>query len=194
MKISKLYTGIISLFFFLSSFEASAAAPEWKIIPEKSSITFTAIQNGAPVTGQFKNFTGEIFVDPKDYKSSSVHIVVDISSITSSYSDITSTLSTPDWFNVKMYPKAEFKSTSFNKVGDKKYQAMGTLTLRGKSLPVTLTFTAEETSPGVGTVEGSTVLKRTDFGIGQGDWSSTKEIKDEVKVNFKIVAKEAASS
>ncbi|WP_269570334.1 YceI family protein [Legionella tunisiensis] len=92
-------------------------------------------------------------------------------------------------FNVQMFPKAEFKATEFNKTGDKTYQAIGTLTIRDKSAPVTLTFTAEETSPGMALVQGSTTLKRSTFGVGQGDWASTDEIKDDVKVDFKLVAK-----
>ncbi len=167
----------------------SAAVPEWQIIPAKSSLLFTATQNGAPVSGQFKTYTGAISFDPNDLKNNKADIVIDISSLTASYADLTATLMTPDWFNTKVFPKAEFKSTEFSKVGDKTYQATGTLTLRAKTAPVTLTFTAVETSKDMILVEGSTMLKRSTFGIGQGEWSSTKEIKDDVNVIFKLIAK-----
>lgn len=180
---------LVSLSLVLMSLFADAATSEWQIIPNQSSLSFTAIQNGAPVSGQFKTFTGEIMVDPANYKASSVHIVVDMNSISAGYADVKNTLITPDWFNVQMFPKAEFKSTEFNKTGDKTYQAIGTLTIRDKSAPVTLIFTAEETADGMAIVEGNTVLKRSTFGVGQGEWASTDEVKDEVKVNFKIVAK-----
>jgi len=167
-----------------------AAIPEWQILPSQSSLSFTGTQNGAPVSGEFKRFTGEISVDPNNYKASSVHIVVDMSSLTTAYADIKNTLITPDWFNVKLFPNAEFKSAEFNKTGDKTYQALGTLTIRDKSIPVTLNFTAAETSKGMALVKGNTTIKRSAFGVGQGEWASTDQIKDPVTVNFKIVAKE----
>lgn len=166
----------------------SAALPQWQIDPAASSLKFTATQNNSPAVGEFKKFNGEIFVDPANYKASSVHIIVDMNSLYASYADLVTTLITPDWFNVPLFPKAEFKSTEFNKTGDKTYQANGTLTIKDKSLPITLTFSAEETSKDKALVQGSTTIKRTAFGVGQGEWSSTSEVKDDVTVNFKIVA------
>ncbi|MFA5959591.1 MAG: YceI family protein [Tatlockia sp.] len=166
---------------------AQSAVPEWQIIPAESQLTFTGTQNGAPVSGEFKQFTGSIFVDPNDLKSSHIDIVVDINSLSASYADLKTTLASPDWFNVKLFPKAEYKSTQFVKTGEKTYQAIGTLTLRDKSEPVTLTFTAEQLAPNKGMVVGSTVIKRTLFGVGQGEWASTNQIKDEVTVSFKVM-------
>ena len=170
-------------------FFVSAAAPEWQIIPAQSNLSFTATQNGAPVTGQFKTYAGAISFDPNDLKDSKADVTVDISSISASYADLTATLITPDWFNAKVFPKAEFKSAEFTKTGDKTYQSMGTLTIRDKTAPVTLIFTATQTAKDMILVEGSTMLKRSTFGVGQGEWASTKEVKDDVKVSFKLVAK-----
>lgn len=187
---NSLYKWLVSIVILvLMPVFANAAIPEWEIIPGESHLSFIAIQNDAPVKGQFKEFTGKIFVDPTDYKTSQIEIIVDMNSVSADYADVKNTLITPDFFNVKVFPKAEFKATNFNKTGDKTYQAVGTLTIRDKSAPVTLTFTAEETSPGMALVEGSTTFKRSTFGVGQGDWASTDEIKDEVKVDFKLVAK-----
>ncbi|KTC93044.1 YceI family protein [Legionella drozanskii] len=181
--------GLVFFLFILVPFIGRAAPPEWQIDPSQSSLSFTATQNGAPVSGQFKTFTGEIFVDPANYKASSVHIVIDMSTITTDYADVKTTLITPDWFNVKVFPKAEFKSTEFNKTGDNTYQAIGNLTIRDKTVPVTLSFTTEQPSSDTGIVTGNTVLKRNAFGVGQGEWSSTDQVKNDVKVDFKIVAK-----
>ncbi|KTC84849.1 putative YceI-like family protein [Legionella brunensis] len=112
-----------------------------------------------------------------------------MTSLSSSYSDLKDTLLTTDWFNVQLFPTAEFKATNFNKTGDNSYEANGVLTIRDKSAPVKLIFTAQETSSDTALVVGETTLKRSTFGVGQGEWASTEEIKDEVKVNFKIVAK-----
>lgn len=80
-------TKFASLLFFLISFSSllnATALPEWQIVPNESTLTFTATQNGAPVSGQFKAFTGKIYVDPANYKESKIDIIVDISSLSSS--------------------------------------------------------------------------------------------------------------
>lgn len=180
---------IFGLLLVCFSYTVTAATPpQWDIIPEESVLTFTGTQNNAPVTGSFKKFSGEIFVDPEHYKASSIHIVIDMTSITASYADITTTLETPNWFDVKAFPKADFKATQFNKIGDKTYEADGILTIRDKSAPVTLTFTAEESPKNHALVNGTASIKRSTFGVGQGEWASTDAIKDEVTVKFKITA------
>lgn len=57
------------LMIFLNSLIYASNSPEWEIVPSQSEITFTGTQNGAPVTGRFKKFTGQIFVDPVNYKA-----------------------------------------------------------------------------------------------------------------------------
>lgn len=165
-----------------------ATPPQWEMIPKESQLSFTATQNGSPVNGEFKNFTANLQVDVNDLKNSSIDIVIDMNSLYASYVEVKTTLLTPDWFNVKIFPKAEFKSTDFTKTGENAYQAKGTLTIRDKSVPVILNFTSSFPDENKGIVEGSTVIKRSAFGVGQGEWSSTDEIKDDVTVNFKVSA------
>ena len=117
------------------------SSAEWQMYQSESTITFTGTQNGAPATGSFKKFTGEIKLDPNQLNDSKVRIVVDMNSVTTTYSDFTSTLLTSDWFNVKLFPQAIFETTHIDQVGDNKYQADGTLTIRDKTVPVTLVFT-----------------------------------------------------
>ncbi|KTD13289.1 YceI family protein [Legionella jamestowniensis] len=188
MKINSLRL-LVGLLFALTATFIHAAVSEWEIIPDESKLRFTATQNNAPASGEFKKFSGNILIDPENYKASSVTIFVDMTSLSASYSDLKDTLITSDWFNIKLFPTAEFKSSNFNKTSDKTYEANGTLTIRDKSAPVKLVFTANEVSPGTALVEGETTIKRSTFGVGQGEWASTEEIKDEVKVTFKIVAK-----
>ena len=164
------------------------AVPQWDMIANESQITFTATQNGSPVTGEFKKFTANLQVDVNNLKESSIDIVIDMNSVNASYGEVKNTLLTADWFNVSMFPQAKFKATEFNKTAENAYEAKGTLTIRDKSVPVTLTFSSSFPSDNKGMVVGSTVLKRSAFGVGQGEWASTEEIKDDVTVNFKMSA------
>lgn len=175
-------------FFLFTSVSCFALAPAWKIDPTNSFITFAATQNGAPVKGNFKNFSGVIHFDPNDLAQSDVKIVVDTRSVHTAYDDLTATLITSDWFNIAEFPQAVFSAKSFKKLSGDNYSAEGNLTIKNKSVPVTLTFTFKQPEPNVANVKGSTTLKRLAFGIGEGEWSSTSEIKNQVVVNFTVVA------
>jgi polyisoprenoid-binding protein YceI len=109
-----------------------------------------------------------------------------MNSVSTSYSDFAATLKTPDWFSVKLFPKAIFDSNQITKTGEHQYQAAGTLTIRDKTMPVILDFKTEELSKSKLRVIGKTTLKRTDFGIGKGEWGDTDTVKDDVKVDFTL--------
>lgn len=167
---------------------AEALAPQWRILPKESELTFTGVQNGAPLKGEFKSFTAKIFFDPDALSGSSIDVVIDMNSLALSYAEAKTTLLSADWFNVKLFPKAEFKATQWKRAGDNSFQALGTLKIRDKIVPVTLNFKTEKLSDNKGMVTGNAIIKRTAFGVGQGDWASTEEVKDEVTINFKVVA------
>ena len=185
---SKLKCWLVFCWAVLMPWVVEAAPPQWIIVPSESQLTFTGIQNGAPVSGEFKSFSGEIFFDLNDLSTGSIDIIVDINSLSASYADLKETLLTPDWFNPKLFPKAEFKAMQFKQTVKNTYEATGTLTIRDKSAPVTLTFSAQELAPNKQQVTGNTVIKRSAFGVGQGEWASTDEVQDEVTVKFKVVA------
>lgn len=165
-----------------------AAVPAWQIVAAESNLTFTATQNDAPVTGEFKKFTGEINFDPDKLSENNVKIIIDMTSIADAYDQLADTLKSSDWFNVKVYPQAIFKANKFAKTGDKTYKAEGMLTIRDKTLPVTLIFNQEEYTPQKARIKGSTTIKRTAFGVGQGEWADTNTVKDEVEINFTVTA------
>jgi polyisoprenoid-binding protein YceI len=180
---------LVSLLFLLLPLSAFAAVPTWQIVPSASAIRFSATQNGAPVTGQFKSFSGEIHFDPEQLAASNISIDVDINSVTTADSEVSDTLKTPDWFDVKVFPHAVFKASSFKKTGANTYQADGTLTIRDKTSPVTLVFAMDKYTSTDALAKGTATLKRTVFGVGKGDWAKTDEIKDDVKVDFVLAAK-----
>ncbi len=165
-----------------------AAIPAWEIKPKESSISFTATQNNAPVSGKFTTFSGLIHFDPNELSTSDVTITIDMNSVSTPYAEVAKTLKTAEWFNIATFPNAVFKANKFTKTGDKTYQAQGSLTIRDKTVPVVLTFTLENYSKTQALVKGSTDLKRLAFNVGQGEWSKTDAVKDEVKVDFILSA------
>ena len=163
-----------------------AAVPSWKIVPSESFLSFTATQNDAPITGKFTNFSGEINFDPNQLSESNVKIIVNVGSVAASYNQLSDTLKTPDWFNVKVFPQAIFQSNNFTKTGDKTFQAKGNLTIRDKTLPIILIFSQKYYSQAKAVMKGSAIIKRTAFGVGQGEWSDTKAVRDDVQIDFTV--------
>lgn len=179
---------VFCLAMLMSTTTSFALAPAWKINEDKSELTFTATQNNAPVKGEFKTFDCQINFDPNQLDDSKVKVVVSMGSLATSYDDLTATLNMPDWFNVNVFPQAIFEAAKFVKTGDNQYKAEGTLTIKDKSQPVTLLFSAKQPDPKHATVTGSTEINRSAFAVGIGEWASTDEVKDAVKVNFVLDA------
>jgi polyisoprenoid-binding protein YceI len=95
-----------------------------------------------------------------------------------------------DWFAAKRFPKATFTATSFKAMGGNRYQAVGALTIRGVTKPLTLPFTLVITG-GVAKMNASVGLNRLAFGVGQGDWKTTEVVPGTVTVNISLTAKRA---
>ncbi|MGB8737873.1 MAG: YceI family protein, partial [Rhodomicrobium sp.] len=74
-------------------------------------------------------------------------------------------------FDVKKFPEITFKSTKFERTGDKTGKVSGDLTIKGVTKPATLDVTlnyagmqpmSKKQTLGIGAV---TAIKRTDFGV-----------------------------
>ena len=186
MQPAKVYFFILSTLF--APMAILAGVPKWEILKEKSSITFAATQNNSTVTGEFKTFSGEINFDTAQLSVSNVSLVIDIDSVTTSYPEIAKTLKSPSWFDSKTYPKGTFKATSFKKVGDNTYEANGILRLRDKSLMITVPFELTSLSATTAVAKGEVAIQRSTFGVGAGEWATTDNVKDEVKISFTLSA------
>lgn len=162
------------------------AATPWKIVPSESTVVFTATQNNAPIKGKFTDIKGDIQFDPEQLQTSKVMIEIDTRSVETPLKDISDALKTSDWLESKLFPKANFETTEITKQDPQHFQAIGNLTIRNKTFPAIVDFTVTEYSADKALVKGKTTLKRTPFGVGQGDWASTNDIKDEVTVDFNL--------
>ena len=182
---------LIALFLnvIIISLSWAVPLPRWEIIPTESSITFSATQNNAPLTGEFKSFTGTISADPQKYQDSQILITVKTDSVSVSYAEVATLLLTPEWFDVKKFPPAELKANEFKKIDAATYEAKGTLTIKDKIMPVKVLFNTQELSPEHWVVTGSLPIKRSEFSVGTGEWVETDSVKDLVTINFKLAVK-----
>lgn len=183
------------VFLLLLCLPLHAHAKSWKIIPEKSSVEFSALYGKDPITGAFPDFSAEIMFTPEKPEKSKIRFQFNLAKVSSSDKDAQSYLPLPDWFSADLYPVATFESTKVSKLSEKEYRVLGNLTIRDKTVPVELPFTldiyqgdAADRDKQFARVVGKTTIKRLDFGVGQGEWSKTDVIQNDVGITVKLEA------
>jgi polyisoprenoid-binding protein YceI len=123
------------------------AITTWTLDPAHTAVEF-AVKHMmfTTVRGRFKNLTGTIQVDEQNPASSRVEVVIDAASIDTGVADRDAHLRSADFLDVENHPKLTFRSTrvegAYKREGDR-FAIVGDLTIRGKSLEVTLTATFE---------------------------------------------------
>jgi polyisoprenoid-binding protein YceI len=164
---------------------ALPAAAQQKIIPAQSSIRFVSKQMNVPVEGQFKRFDATVSFDPKKPEATKAEFEVDLASIDLGSVEGDTEVKKKAWLDVPGFPKAKFVASSVKSLGGNRYEATGALTIKGATQNVVAPFTLSEAN-GVRVVEGQFPLKRLQFRIGEGAWSDTDTVADEVLVKFRF--------
>jgi polyisoprenoid-binding protein YceI len=166
-------------------FVPGAWAAPWTVDPAQSRLTFTGRDSGGEFTGSFATWSAEIDFDPAHLETTSIRILVDTGSADAKDDMRNRQMPGQDWFNVAMFPKAEFRSTRVVRLADGTYAAEGTLRIRDFEKPLRLPF-ALAIAGSTARAEGAVVVKRTDFGLGMDrgpDWVGL-----EVKIAFALTA------
>ena len=165
----------------------AAPAATWTVDPAKSRLGFTGSQTGTPFTGRFKTWTAAIDFDPAHPEAGRVSATVDVASATTDDPQKDEALPTPDWFDAGSFATATFDATGFAPKGGDAYETTGKLTLRGAAKDVVLPFTLTVSGDQAHAV-GHAKLVRTDFGVGQGAWTSGDYVALDVTVDLDLVA------
>lgn len=190
MKLLTRFSVTAALLLLAANF-ASAAVETYVIDPVHSSIGFTIRHFVSKVPGSFSKVNGTITVDRDNLEKSSVDAVIDVASITTSNEKRDAHLNSPDFFDTAKYGTSTFKSTSWKKTGEDTFDVTGDLTLHGVTKPVVLQVTLLGFGPGprgqLSGWEGSTKLKKSDFGV-QGPAMLSKALGDEVTLHITIEA------
>lgn len=159
----------------------------WRVIENDSHVKFTASQQGTEFTGAFERFDAIINFNEEAVEKASVTATIDLGSVSAGDKDRDGALPGKEWFDVKTFPKAVFQSDDFVKIGDNTYEARGTLSMKGKSQPLTLPFTLD-ISGSKAEMQGSVTLDRTLWEVGTGAWSTDEWASTDVTVDVKISA------
>ncbi len=152
-----------------------------------SSINFQYEQMGVPMDGHFNEFTGSLTFDPAKPEAAQAEFNVALASVDAGSDEANDEVVGQTWFNTAAFPQAEFKSTAVKALGGNHYEVAGRLTIKGKSIDVTVPATLTETN-GKGSFSGTFTIKRGDFSIGEGSWSTFDIVANDINVTFKLAA------
>jgi polyisoprenoid-binding protein YceI len=187
--------GILILAGGLCAAFAHAAAPEWRLLPEKSTLAFVFGQAGTDEKGQFRAFPCRLHFDPANLEQSGFDVTVDMKSVDTGDKDRDEILLSKDMFAVEQWPQARFQTLKIERRNDNEYLAEAELTVRDQTRRILFPFRlviAEEQAGRNFRLQSEITLKRLDFGVGQGEWQETTWVADEVRVLVDIQAERAS--
>lgn len=169
--------------------QSDAPAPDgaWVINHEASTLGFTITYTGNAVEGSISSWTGDVVFDPEDLGNASATITVDMTSVTLGDATLQAQSSGGDGFDLANHATATYQTDGFDRTDDGGFIANGTLTLRGTTVDVPLTFTFDE-ADGSAIVVGQGSLNRLDFGIGAVGAANEAWLLYDVSIAFQIVA------
>lgn len=88
--------------------------------------------------GRFNDFSGNFSYDESDPSKSSIEVTINTASIDSNHAERDKHLRDKDFLDVKTFPEARFKSTSFTDNGDGTAVLSGDFTLHGVTKPISI--------------------------------------------------------
>lgn len=153
---------------------------------------FTARWNGEAVDGRFDRWRAAIRFSPDELARSTIRVTVDLASADTGDGQRDDSLKSSDFFDAGAHPSAVFIARDIRHAGGDRYEARGTLDLRGVSKPATIRFTLNIDGDRA-RVAGTARIDRTAFGVGQGEWAATDAIAAGVDIAFSFTATRPAS-
>lgn len=168
----------------------AAPAPSWTVDKAASAVRFSSSLNGQGFSGAFRRWDAVIRFDPTNLAGSSVTASIDVASAATGDADRDQALPTATFLSAAKFPRAIFTANSFRSLGANHYQAVGQLSLRGVSKPLTLPFTLAITGSKAN-MTASLALNRLAFGVGQDEWQKTDVLPANVTLSIAIAATRA---
>jgi len=166
---------------------STAQAAEYTAIKtDKSTLSFTYKQMGVAMDGSFKKFNAQISFDPAKPANAKATFDLDLASIDTGSEEADDEVKGKNWFNTKVFPRARFESTNFKPLGGNRYEVSGKMTIKGKTQLVTAPFTFTPQGNNA-LADGAFILKRADYGIGEGAWSDFGVVANEIQIKFRFL-------
>ncbi|MBI4290852.1 MAG: YceI family protein [Betaproteobacteria bacterium] len=147
----------------------------------RGSVSYEVKQAGSPFRGNFQRFGGEVCLSAE--RATRMELWLDPASVHSGLPEIDAALKDKDFFAVAQYPRVLYTSQSVEARGSTQL-AHGTLQIKGNRRSLDVPFSLRREG-GSFVASGTLTLNRLDYSVGTGEWSNTKWLSGEVKVDFR---------
>ena len=181
---------VFRLFLAAAAFAALAPAvaepaTATRLVADKSQIAFVSKQMGVPVEGTFKKFDAQVAFDPRKPEGGTVALQIDTGSASLGVPMSDAELPKAPWFDTGHFPQASFQSSAIKALGEGRFEMTGKLTIKNISRQVTVPVTIAP-SGGYAVATGSFTIQRLDYKVGDGEWTDTSVVGNDVQVRFRF--------
>jgi cytochrome b561 len=166
----------------------SASAASYVVDHDISLLSFTGTHAGDEFTGVFTDWSADIEFDDKNLDASHVRVTIKTESATTDNKMYDGTLPQKDWFNVKKFPEASFVSKSFEKQEDGSYLAVGDLTIKDITHPVSFGFSLTDLSRSDVVMDAMVTLNRLDFELGKKSDPEAEWVSKDIQLKIHLLA------
>lgn len=189
MKSVRLGMLAVAASFFASA--ALAAPVTYDVDMSHANLAFNYNHLGYSTTdGRFGTWTPTLIIDEETPANSTVNVEIDVNSMSTFWEARDTHLKSADLFDVEKFPKATFKSTKVEQVGEKMLEVTGDLTIRGITKTTVMQVVVNQLTEhpfakkrAVG-LNATTTVKRSDFGMV----TAIPYVSDEVNINISFEA------
>ncbi len=150
-----------------------------------SEIAFTTRQMGVPVEGKFGKFNAQITLDPEKPETGNVAFSIDTGSARFGSAELDAEVPKPTWLNVPKFPQASFQSSAIKAAGPGRFEVTGKLSIKGQVRDITVPVQLSQAGAS-STASGAFTIKRLEFKVGEGEWTDTSMLANDVQVRFKL--------
>ena len=137
---------------------------------DAGEVTFRVMQSGAPYTGNFRRFSGEVCYAQGHLTR--INASLDPSSVDTGLPELDAALKEKDFFAVREFPRVTFVSSSVQAQSEAQL-TRGTLEIKGNRREMEVVLKSQQAG-GKRSISGSFTLDRLQYDIGTGDWTNTK--------------------
>lgn len=167
-------------------FSLSIVAAILKVDSGKSGISVVFKQLNVPIEATFKKSAIQITFDQTKLETSKASVEIDVASFDLGDPEYNKEVLKKEWFNAAQFPKAAFTSSAIKAAGNGKFEVIGKLIIKGRAVDVNFPLIVKK--EGANQIfEGTLPIKRLAFNIGEGEWSDTSVVADEVAIKFRVV-------
>jgi polyisoprenoid-binding protein YceI len=162
------------------------AAP-LKVDAARSSVSAVFKQMNVPVEAKFKQFSALIDYDARHPETAKAQVNIATASLDIGDPEYNREVGKKEWFNTAQFAQASFVSSAIRPTANGTLAVSGKLTIKGKTADVAFPLTVR-TDGGKQIFEGQIPILRLTFGIGEGEWSDTSMLANEVLIKFRVAA------